>query len=111
MAFMNHTARVSPLPRNEAISESASPEPDVPLHPAGAEPERPFNYVYERASTELALAAIEALLRSNREARQARDEGKHSGPLPLDPVRRIGLETAVELLHHYVDTFPPESGE
>jgi hypothetical protein len=111
MAFMNHTARVRPLPRNEANAESASRDLDVPLHPVDAEPERPFNIEYQQASTELALAVIEAMLRSHHKVKLAPSHGKYSGSLPLDPVHRIGLETALELLHHYADTLTPEGGE
>jgi hypothetical protein len=111
MAFTDNTARVRPLPRNEANPESASRDLDVPLHPADAAPERPFNYAYQQASTELALAVIEAMLRSHHKVKQAKSNGKYSGSLPLDPVHRIGLETALELLHHYADTLTPESGE
>jgi hypothetical protein len=110
MAFMNHTAGVSHLPRNGTNSETASRDLDVPLYP-GAESERPFNYEYQRASTELALAVIEAMLRAHHKVKQAQSNGKYSGPLPLDPVHRIGLETAHELLHYYADTLTPEGGE
>jgi hypothetical protein len=111
MAFIDHTARVRHLPRNETSPESASRDLDVPRHPVDAESERPFNYEYQRASTELALAVIKAMLRSHHKAKQAKSRGKFSGPLPLDPVHRIGLETALELLHHYADTLAPESGK
>jgi hypothetical protein len=111
MAFMNHTAGVSHLPRNETNPESASRDLDVPLYPMGAALEEPFNVEYQRASTKLALAVIEAMLRAHHKVKQAKSNGKYSGSLPLDPVHRIGLETAHELLHHYVDTLAPESGE
>jgi hypothetical protein len=111
MASQDHTARVSHLPCNGTIPESASRDLDVPLYPAGAALEGPFNVEYQRASTELALAVIEAMLRAHHKVKQAQSNGKHSGPLPLDPVHRIGLETAHELLHHYADTLAPESGE
>jgi hypothetical protein len=110
MASQDHTARVSHLPRNGTIPESASRDLDVPLYPVG-ESERPFNYEYQRASTELALAVIEAMLRAHHKVKQAQSNGKYSGSLPLDPVHRMGLETAHELLHHYADTLAPESGE
>jgi hypothetical protein len=108
MAFQDHTARACPLAPKEPISESSSPGGDVPLHPTGTAPERRFNDEYQRATTELAIAVIEALLRSHRQARQARAEGRSSAPLPLDAVQRFGLETALELLHHHVDTLVPE---
>jgi hypothetical protein len=108
MAFQDHTARVCPLAPKAPISESSSREVDVPLHPTGAAPERRFNDEYQQATTELAIAVIEALLRSQRQARQVRAEGRSSAPLPLDAVQRFGLETALELLHHYVDTLTPE---
>ena len=111
MAFQDHTARVSPLPRNETNPESASRDLDVPLHPVDAASERPFNYEYQRASAELALAVIDAMLQCHHKVKQAKSNGKYSGSLPLDPVHRIGLETAQELLHHYADTLVPESGE
>jgi hypothetical protein len=111
MAFIHDTARVRPLPRNEANPESASRDLDVPLHPADAAPERPFNYAYQQASTQLALAVIGALLKPDRKVKYARNEGKGSGPSPLDGVQRMGLEAAVELLHLYADTLPPESGQ
>jgi hypothetical protein len=110
MAFTDNTARVSPLPRNEINPETASRDLDVPLYP-GADSERPFNYEYQRASTELALAVIEAMLRAHHKVKQAQSSSKYSGPLPLDPVHRIGLETAHELLHYYADTLAPEGGE
>jgi hypothetical protein len=111
MAFTDNTARVRPLPRNEANPETASRDLDVPLYPAGAELEQPLNVEYQRASTELALAVIEAMLRAHHKVKQAQSNGKYSGPLPLDPVHRIGLETAHELLHYYADTLTPEGGE
>jgi hypothetical protein len=110
MAFMHDTARVCHLPRNETNSESASRDLDVPLYPPGAALEGPFNYEYQRASTELALAVIEAILRAHHKVKQAKSNGKYSGSLPLDPVHRMGLETAHELLHYYADTLAPESG-
>jgi hypothetical protein len=111
MAFTDNTARVSPLPRNEINPETASRDLDVPLYPAGAALEGPFNVEYQRASTELALAVIEAMLRAHHKVKQAQSSSKYSGPLPLDPVHRIGLETAHELLHYYADTLAPEGGE
>jgi hypothetical protein len=111
MASQDHTARVRPLPRNETNSESASRDLDAPLHPPDAAPERPFNVEYQQASTQLALAVIGALLKPDRKVKYARNESKDSGPSPLDGVQRMGLEAAVELLHLYADTLPPESGQ
>jgi hypothetical protein len=108
MAFQDHTARACPLAPKEPFSESSSPGLDVPLHLTGAASERRFNDKYQQATTELAIAVIEALLRSQRQARQVRAEGRSSAPLPLDAVQRFGLETALELLHHHVDTLTPE---
>jgi hypothetical protein len=108
MVFQDHTARVCPLAPKEPISESSSRGVGVLLHPAGAASERRFNDKYQQATTELAIAVIEALLRSQRQARQVRAEGRSSAPLPLDAVQRFGLETALELLHHYVDTLTPK---
>jgi hypothetical protein len=108
MASLNHTAPAHPLVRNEPKSKSTS-SVDDPFHLRSAERERRQTHASQQASTALAVAVIEGMLKTHRAFKQAHDSGERMGLLPLNPVQRIGLETAIDLLHHYVDTLSPET--
>ena len=110
MAYTHDTARPCPLDRNDPISESPSPAVDVPLHPAGAEHDPWFNVEYQRAITKLVVAVLKGILKEHYKCKDTSICAKREGLLPLNPVQRMGLENAIELLHHYVDTLPPPEG-
>jgi hypothetical protein len=104
MASRDHTARVCHLVRNEPKSESTS-KVDRLLQQERAERERRQACESQRASTALALAVIEGMLKTPSSFKKTHKSG---GRLPLNPVQRIGLETALDLLRHHVDTLSSE---
>ena len=109
MAFMDHTAHARLLVRNEPKSKHTLTV-DAPLTALSEQRERQRTCDTQRAGAALAIAVMDGLLKNHRAAMQAHGSGKTPSRLSLDPVQRIGLETAIDLLHHYVDTLTPGRG-
>jgi hypothetical protein len=107
MASIDHTARIRHLVRNEPKSKSTSTV-DRPLHQGSAERERRQAYESQRASTALAVAVLEGMLKTNSTFKKTHRNGDRCGLLPLNAVQLIGLETAIEILHQHVDTLSSE---
>jgi hypothetical protein len=105
MASIDHTARIRALVRNEPKSKSTSTVGKT--LPRGEERERQRAYESRRAGTALAVAVIEGMLKTDSTFKQMHQNGAQSGLLPLNPVQLIGLENAIDLLHHYVDILSP----
>jgi hypothetical protein len=95
--------------RNEPKSKSTSTI-DVPVNVVTEEQEQRRACDPRRAGTALAIAVMEGMLKHHRALKQAHTQGKSTDALPLNPVQYIGLETAIDLLHHYVDTLTPGRG-
>jgi hypothetical protein len=105
MASIDHTARSRPLVRNEPKSKPTSTI-EAPLNRLSEERERRQACEATRAGAALAIAVMEGMLKNHRAYEQALTRDKRTGHLSLNPVQYIGLETAIDLLHHYVDTLP-----
>jgi hypothetical protein len=108
MASRDHTAHARLLVRNEPNSESTASAGES-SHPLGAEQMWQQTWTSKRAGTALAVAVIEGMLKTHRKFQQANPGGKRLGLLPLNPVQLIGLEAAIDLLHHYVDMLDSEA--
>jgi hypothetical protein len=109
MASMDHTARLRLLAKNKPNSKSSSSVDDL-ADASDARREQRQTYASLRAGSALAVAVIEGMLRTHHTFEQTRHDDKRVGLLPLNPVQLIGLETAIDLLYHYVDTLTPEGG-
>jgi hypothetical protein len=109
MASMDHTTRSCPPVHHEPTSQ-ATPSVDGPPNTRGGGQERRWMNASEQASAALAITVMEGMLKTHHARKRAHPDGKPMGFLPLNPVQRIGLETAIDLLHHYVDTLTPEEG-
>jgi hypothetical protein len=109
MASMDHTTRSCPPVHHEPIPQ-ATPSVDDPPNIQGAGQERRWTYASRRAGAALAVAVMNGMLKTHHAHKRVRPDGKPAGFLPLNPVQRIGLETAIDLLHHYVGTLTPEEG-
>jgi hypothetical protein len=106
MASEDHTGRARVQVRNEPKSKSTPSVGETLLR--NAERERRMTYESEKAGTALALAVIEGMLKTHGTFKQTDQRGEMRGLLPLNPVQLIGLETAIDLLHHYAGTLSPE---
>jgi hypothetical protein len=109
MASRDHKAHARHLVRNEPKSKSTLTI-DAPVNAVTEEQERRRACDSQRAGAALAIAVMEGMLKNHRALKQAHTHGKSTGHLPLNPVQCIGLETAIDLLHHYVDTLTPGRG-
>jgi hypothetical protein len=105
MASIDHTARSCHLVRTEPKSKSTSTV-DAPLIGESEKRERRRACESRRAGAALAIAVMAGMLKHHRALKPAHTSGKSIGGLPLNPVQRVGLETAIDLLHHYVDMLP-----
>jgi hypothetical protein len=108
MACKDHTAHPRALVRNEPHFQSTTTAGD-PL-PRSVERERRTIEEAHRASTALAIAVISGMLRTDRAFKRTHKKGEKRGLLPLNQVQIFGLEAAIDLLHHHVDTFSSENG-
>jgi hypothetical protein len=109
MASMDHTTRSCPPVHHEPLSQT-TPSVDGPPNTRGAGQERRWTYASRRAGAALAVAVMNGMLKTHHTRKRAKPDGKPMECLPLNPVQRLGLETAIDLLHHYVDTLTPEEG-
>jgi hypothetical protein len=109
MASMDHTAHARLLVRSEPKSKSTLTV-DAPLSALSDERERRRTCETQRAGAALAIAVMDGLLKNHHALKRAHTSDKSGDLLPLNPVQRIGLETAIDLLHHYVDTLTPGRG-
>ncbi|GLQ98254.1 hypothetical protein [Dyella mobilis] len=109
MTYTNHTAPPRRWVPKDPKSKLTSSVDDARLAER-AERERRQSYASQQAGTALAVAVIEGLLKAHRISKHAGDTGKRTHLLPLNPVQQIGLETAVDLLHHHVDMLSHEGG-
>jgi hypothetical protein len=109
MVFVDHTTRSCPQVHDEPISQ-ATPSVDGPPGIQGEGQERRWTYASRRAGVALAVAVMNGMLKTHHTHKRANRDGKRTEFLPLNPVQRIGLETAIDLLNHYVDTLTPEEG-
>jgi 2,3-bisphosphoglycerate-independent phosphoglycerate mutase len=107
MASIDHTARLRHLVRNEPKSKSTSTF-DRPPHQGSVERERRQAHESQRASTALAVAVIEGMLKTHSTFKKTHKNGDRSGLLPFNAVQLIGLESAIEILHQHVDTLSSE---
>jgi hypothetical protein len=107
MASTNHTARPNPLVPPQPKRKSTSSFDDPPP-PAGVKQERRSSDTPQWARAALAVAVMEGMLKTHHAIKQAKPEGKRKRVLPLNPVQLIGLEAAIDLLHHDVDTLSPQ---
>jgi hypothetical protein len=83
---------------------------DAPLSALSEERERRRTCKTQQAGAALAIAVMDGLLKNHRAAMQTHGSDNKPSRLSLNPVQRIGLETAIDLLHHYVDTLTPGRG-
>lgn len=109
MASIDLTARFRPKVRTELKSKSTSTV-SAPLSEESEERERRRVFESRRAGAALAIAVMEGMLKHHRRSKRAHTGGKRTGLLLLNPVQCIGLETAIDLLHHYADTLTPVGG-
>jgi hypothetical protein len=107
MASRDHTAHARLWVRNEPNSESTASAGES-SHSLDAEQMGQQAYASKRAGAALAVAVIEGMLKTHRKFQRANPGGKRLGLLPLSPVQLIGLEAAIDLLHHYVDVLDSE---
>ena len=109
MAFTDHTAHARLLVRKEPKSKP-TPTVGVPLTAISEERARRRTCETRQAGAALAIAAMDGRLKNHRALKQAHTSGKSPSLLPLNPVQRIGLKTAIDLLHHHADTLTPGRG-
>lgn len=106
MASIDHTARFCPSVCKKPKSKSTS----TVGAPLNEERERWRAFEARRAGAALAIAVMQGMLKHHRVSKPAHTHGKRKDLLLLNPVQCIGLETAIDLLHHYADTLTPGSG-
>ena len=109
MAFTDHTAHARLWVRSEPKSKPI-PAISSALDAAGDERERRRVCELHRAGAALAIAVMDGLLQNHRASRQSHAENKRMSLLSLNGAQCFGLETAIDLLHHYVDTLTPGRG-
>lgn len=106
MVSIDHTARFCPPVRKEPKSKSTS----TVSASLCEEQERRRVFESRQAGAALAIAVMQGMLKHHRVSKPTHSGGKRKGLLLLNPVQCVGLETAIDLLHHYADTLTPASG-